>query len=59
MVQISNIRMYTLKELNEATGIAVETFRRWIKTGKLPAKKVARQWLVTEETVKKLFGNEE
>jgi len=59
MVQIENIRMYNLEELHQATGIAIETFRRWIKEGRLPAKKVARRWLVTEETVKQLFGNEE
>lgn len=59
MVQISNITMYSLKELNEATGISIETFRKWIKAGRIPAQKIARKWFITEETVKQLFGKEE
>lgn len=59
MVQIENIKMYTVKELHQATGIAVETYRRWIREGRLPAKKVGKVWMVTEETVRQFFGKED
>lgn len=57
MVQIENIKMYTVKELHQATGIAVETYRRWIREGRLPAKKVGKTWMITEETVRQFFGD--
>lgn len=59
MVQIENIKLYTVKELHQATGIAVETYRRWIREGRLPAKKVGKTWMITEETVRQFFGDNE
>ena len=59
MIQIENIKMYTVKELHQATGIAMETYRRWIREGRMPAKKVGRMWFVSEETVRQFFGDKE
>lgn len=38
--------MYSLKELEEMTGIGLQTWRRYIKSGELTAHKIGRSYRV-------------
>jgi putative resolvase len=40
--------MYTLKEAAERLGVSIVTLRRYIKQGKLTAKKVGKEYKVAE-----------
>ena len=44
-----DIRVYTLPEIEEQTGISVLNLREFIKKGDLTASKIGRQYLITEE----------
>lgn len=42
----TKLRMYSLKDLNRLTGIGVQTWRRYIKSGELRASKIGRSYRV-------------
>ena len=46
--------MYTLKQAAEKLGISIVTLRRYIKQGKLIAKKVGKEYRIAEENVEAL-----
>ena len=39
-------RLYKVSEIAEIADVHVETVRRWLRFGKLPARKVGEQWFV-------------
>lgn len=41
----------TVRQTANALGLKVRTIREWIKTGRLPAYKVGKYWMVSEQTV--------
>jgi excisionase family DNA binding protein len=43
----------TVEEIANTLKVSVQTVRNWIKTGKLPALKVGRQWRVRKEDFEK------
>lgn len=47
--------MYTLKQAADKLGISIVTLRRYIKQGKLPAKKSGKEYLVAETDVETLL----
>ena len=49
-------KTYTLKECEDIFHVTRATLLKWVNTGKLPATKVGRKWLVTNETVKELLN---
>ena len=51
-------KTYTLTELESIFKVTHVTLLNWVKTGKLPAVKVGRKWLVNEETVKAMLDKE-
>lgn len=42
-------KLYTLEQIEELTGVKARTLRAKIKEGKLKARKLSRNWRVTEE----------
>lgn len=50
--------MYTLKQAADKLGISIVTLRRYIKQGKLPAKKVGKEYQVAETDVETLLKAE-
>ncbi|HEX9695567.1 MAG TPA: DUF433 domain-containing protein [Actinomycetota bacterium] len=46
----------TVPEAAERTGLAAETIRRWIRAGKLPARKVGTQHLIDEDALDLVAG---
>lgn len=49
-------KTYTLKECEDIFHVTRVTLLNWVKTGKLPATKVGRKWLVTNDTVKDMLN---
>lgn len=41
--------MYTLQEVADMLNVSNRTVRNWIKSGKLPAMKIVRQYRITKE----------
>ena len=41
--------MYTLQEVADMLNVSNRTVRNWIKSGKLPALKIVRQYRITKE----------
>lgn len=41
--------MYTLQEVADLLHVSNRTVRNWIKSGKLPALKIVRQYRITKE----------
>jgi excisionase family DNA binding protein len=50
--------MLTVPEAAKRVGRDPETVRRWIRSGKLPAKKVGTQHIVEERDLDRLIGDE-
>lgn len=49
---------YTLTELESILGVSHRTLLQYVKTGRLPAKKIGGKWRVTAENLEK-FVNEQ
>ncbi len=50
------IKLYTTRELAALFSKDVETIRRWIKNGQLPAKKIGGTYYIEEETLRGLLS---
>ena len=48
----------SVKQAAEKAGKNVETIRRWIKTGKLEAKKVGRTWQISQASLESYIANQ-
>ncbi len=44
-------QIYTLEDIREKLGISVRTLREYAKSGKLKAKKIGRQYFVSESNL--------
>ena len=56
--QMQALKLYKLKEVEELTGFSRPTLFRYIKDGKLIAKKIGQGWKVSEADLKAfLEGN--
>lgn len=56
--RLEDIRLYSLTELEPILGVSHRTLLSYIKDGKLKGVKIGGKWKVTEETVRKLIGEE-
>ena len=48
---------YTIQEAAKASGMAENTIRRWIKSGKIPAEKVDGAYRISKEVIQGYFVN--
>ena len=60
MPEVGGINVFTVRELSELFTLSPQSIRRYLKDGKIRAKKVGTKWLVTEEAIREfLTGDEE
>lgn len=57
--KIGDIRLYTVEELSELLDIQETTIRKYLRDGKLKGRKMARRWLVSEESLAAYFREQE
>lgn len=55
MIEIANVKCYTINEVAELLQIRPETARKYIKEGKLEAQKVGRRLLVPVECLRRFL----
>ena len=49
---------YTLKEIEEGLKVAkIQTLHKWVKDGRLPAKKMGRTWIVLGSDLLRIIGS--
>lgn len=56
MIKIDDLEAYTNQEISEKLGISVYTVRKYIKDGKLRAKKIGGHWYVTKDILKEFIA---
>lgn len=56
--EIEGIRFYTVAEAAEALKVTPQTIRKYIKEGKLEAKRIGRPLLITENNLKRFLTGE-
>ena len=49
MITVGDLKMYDLEEISKKTGISVKSLRKWIRQGKLKAKKLGVKYYVSED----------
>ncbi len=54
-IQIGQLRLYDLEELSEKLQINIRSLRKWIREGKIKAKKVGVKYYVTEQSLNEYF----
>ena len=57
--QIGDIKLFSVKDLNEALGVNERTIRDWFKKGRLRGQKLGIEWHITEENLKRFLSGEE
>ena len=55
---IGDIKLYSLLELSQLLEVTDVTLRRYIKSGKLKAQKIAGTYQITEENLKELLNGD-
>lgn len=54
-IKADGVRYYDIPELVKSMGVTKWTIRRWIKAGKLKARKVGRKYFVSSEGLRELL----
>ena len=54
-IQIGQLRLYDLEELSEKLHINIRSLRKWIREGKIKAKKVGVKYYITEQSLNEYF----
>jgi excisionase family DNA binding protein len=58
LASVSDIKLFTLTELEEVLGVTHRTLLTYIKNGILKGVKVGGKWKVTEENLRKFISGE-
>lgn len=56
MAKIGSVILYSIEDIAQELGTHPETIRIYIRQGKLEAKKFGKKYWVSEESLKKYFG---
>ena len=56
---LQGLKLYTLTDLEEIIGVSHMTLLRHVKAGKLPARKIAGKWRVTEADLREYLQGEQ
>jgi len=54
-IRIGQLTLYDLEELSEKLQINIRSLRKWIREGKIKAKKVGVKYYVTEQSLNEYF----
>lgn len=57
--QIGGLTLYSIEDLREILGVQAVTLRRYLREGKIKARKVAGRWYVSEDALREFFLEEE
>lgn len=55
MIELDGVKFYNTREMEEKIKVTVTTIKKYIHSGTLKARKVGRQWYVSENELKRLF----
>lgn len=55
----AKLKMYNLHDLENFTGLGVQTWRRYINSGELKASKIGKSYLVSEHNYLKFIESKE
>lgn len=58
-LQVGDLKLYDVVELSGMLHIQERTIRKLLREGTLPARKLARKWYVSEDTLKEYFNQAE
>lgn len=56
--RLTDIKIYTMKEVSELLKVTERTLYNYIKSGKFKAKKIGGKWMITEENLKRFIDEE-
>ena len=56
---LGDLKLYDVEELSKILNIQERTIRQMLRDGKLKARKMARKWYVTEDSLKEYFAQPE
>ena len=55
---IQDLKLFTLTEVEPILGVSHQTLLRYVKSGKLPAKKINGKWRLTRRDIEKFIEGE-
>ena len=55
---IQDLKLFTLTEVEPILGVSHQTLLRYVKSGKLPAKKLNGKWRLTRRDIEKFIEGE-
>jgi len=58
-IEVGDLKLYDVKELADLLSIQERTIRKLLREGRLKARKLARKWYVSEDSLKEYFSQEE
>lgn len=58
-IQLGDLKLYDVEDLSKELHIQEATIRKMLVSGKLKARKMARKWYVSEESLKEYFSQSE
>ena len=58
-IQIGSLTLYDVEELAEKLQVHEVTLRKMLRAGKLPGRKLAKKWYVSEEALQSYFRETE
>ncbi len=59
MPEIGGINVFTVQEICELFDLSPQSVRRYLREGKIKARKVGTKWLVTEEAIRAFLTGED
>ncbi len=59
MPEICGINVFTVQEICELFDLSPQSVRRYLREGKIKARKVGTKWLVTEEAIRAFLTGED
>lgn len=58
-IEVGDLKLYDVKELASLLDIQERTIRKLLREGRLKARKLARKWYVSEDSLKEYFSQQE
>lgn len=58
-IQVGDLKLYDVEELSEMLHVQERTIRKLLREGTIKARKLARKWYVTEDTLTDYFKQTE
>lgn len=59
MKEITGIKLYTVQETAQLLEVTAQTIRKYIKEGKLQARRIGRPLFIAEDSIKKFLSGED